>query len=130
MYLFAHQNFKPFIHSSIHLFIHPSIHSFIYLSIYAFIHLSISSLIHPSIHLFIHPSIYSFIQPFIHQSINPFFILKLISNVHRGETVLEEWNIDYKTDWDLWENIVALIIMTLIVLFLSYVQLRRIPKHK
>lgn len=32
--------------------------------------------------------------------------------------------------WGLWENIVALASMFVILMFLAYVQLRRVPKYK
>ena len=39
-------------------------------------------------------------------------------------------NIDYDTQWDLWQNIVALAAMTVGFLAIGYIQLRRIKKYK
>ena len=43
---------------------------------------------------------------------------------------LERNDIAYKTTWDLWVNIVALAAITAGLLFIAYIQLRRIKKLK
>ncbi|XP_055335659.1 broad substrate specificity ATP-binding cassette transporter ABCG2-like [Paramacrobiotus metropolitanus] len=45
-----------------------------------------------------------------------------------GDQYLQQQNIKFDVPWDLWQNIVALASMALILLFLAYVQLRRIKK--
>lgn len=42
---------------------------------------------------------------------------------------MRENGIKYETDWDLWQNPMALGIIIIGVLMLAYVQLRRIPKY-
>ncbi|XP_071951994.1 broad substrate specificity ATP-binding cassette transporter ABCG2-like [Antedon mediterranea] len=46
-----------------------------------------------------------------------------------GEAYMDQQGIDYST-WGLWQNQMALGIMILVLLTLSYIQLRRIPKYK
>ncbi|XP_064633854.1 broad substrate specificity ATP-binding cassette transporter ABCG2-like [Lineus longissimus] len=45
-----------------------------------------------------------------------------------GNTYLEQQGIDYKTEWDLWVNIVALSAMVVIIMTLAYFRLRFINK--
>uniref|UniRef100_A0A2C9JZH5 ABC transporter domain-containing protein n=1 Tax=Biomphalaria glabrata TaxID=6526 RepID=A0A2C9JZH5_BIOGL len=47
-----------------------------------------------------------------------------------GNDHLTNQKISFETKWDLWQNEVALVIMTVIFLILAYVQLRRIQKLK
>ncbi|CAF1991935.1 unnamed protein product [Rotaria magnacalcarata] len=47
-----------------------------------------------------------------------------------GADVLSGFNIDHGTDWDLWKNCVALSVITVGFLILTYVQLRRMKKTK
>ncbi|XP_041365025.1 broad substrate specificity ATP-binding cassette transporter ABCG2-like [Gigantopelta aegis] len=47
-----------------------------------------------------------------------------------GASYLDTQGIKYVTVWDLWKPVVALIIMTAILLTLTYVQLRRLKKWK
>lgn len=47
-----------------------------------------------------------------------------------GIEYLEKQGINYETAWDLWQNIMALGIITIGIMFLAYIQLRRIPKLK
>ena len=47
-----------------------------------------------------------------------------------GNAYMITQGIEFSTAWDLWENIVALVCMTIIFLILSYIQLRRIKKYK
>ena len=47
-----------------------------------------------------------------------------------GEDYMDLQNIDYDTQWDLWQNIVALAAMTVGFLAIGYIQLRRIKKYK
>jgi len=49
---------------------------------------------------------------------------------YKGEDILNDQKIDYLKSWDLWENFLALIIMTFVFFVLSYVQLLRIKKTK
>ena len=43
---------------------------------------------------------------------------------------METQDIDYDTHWDLWQNIVALVGITVGFLAIAYIQLRRINKYK
>ena len=47
-----------------------------------------------------------------------------------GTTYLTQLGIDHETAWDLWHNMLALGIIVIGLMFLAYVQLRRIPKLK
>lgn len=47
-----------------------------------------------------------------------------------GSEYLKDQDIDYKTNWDLWKNILALGIMTVGIGLLGYIQLRRMKKLK
>lgn len=47
-----------------------------------------------------------------------------------GTAYLEKQGIKYETPWDLWQNIMALGIITIGIMLLAYIQLRRIPKLK
>ncbi len=47
-----------------------------------------------------------------------------------GSEILTELNIEHSTSWDLWKNFVALALITIGLLILTYVQLRRIKKTK
>ncbi|KAH9519810.1 ATP-binding cassette sub- G member 2 [Bulinus truncatus] len=47
-----------------------------------------------------------------------------------GDDYLQKQQISYDTQWDLWQNEVALVIMAAAFLLLAYVQLRRIQKLK
>ncbi|CAF3296178.1 unnamed protein product [Rotaria socialis] len=47
-----------------------------------------------------------------------------------GADVLSGLNVDHGTDWDLWKNCVALSVITVGFLTLTYVQLRRMKKTK
>jgi hypothetical protein len=47
-----------------------------------------------------------------------------------GKDVLEEKQLDYKTDWDMWKNFFALTMMTIGLLPLAFVQLLRMKKTK
>lgn len=48
----------------------------------------------------------------------------------RGEQVMNDLDIPYGTTWDLWKNFLALVIMTLLFLILTYIRLVRIKKTK
>lgn len=58
----------------------------------------------------------------------------LSNNTHicpvKGEQVIDDLNLAHGAPWDLWKNIVALIIMSIILLVLTYIQLIRIKKTK
>ena len=47
-----------------------------------------------------------------------------------GSEYLTEQAIAHETAWDLWQNIMALGIITIGLMLLAYVQLRRIKKFK
>ena len=47
-----------------------------------------------------------------------------------GEAYLDNLDVDYEDNWDLWQNIVALLCMTVILLTGAYIQLRRVNKYK
>jgi hypothetical protein len=47
-----------------------------------------------------------------------------------GLDILQQQNIAYSSDWDLWKNFVALGGMTLGFLILAYIQLLRMKKTK
>jgi ATP-binding cassette subfamily G (WHITE) protein 2 len=47
-----------------------------------------------------------------------------------GKDVLEQKKIDYKTDWDMWKNFLAIAIMTLAFFILAFIQLLRMKKTK
>jgi len=47
-----------------------------------------------------------------------------------GKEVLEQKKIDYKTDWDMWKNFLAITIMTLAFFILAFIQLLRMKKTK
>ncbi len=47
-----------------------------------------------------------------------------------GSDILTELEIEHSTSWDLWKNFVALALITIGLLILTYVQLRRIKKTK
>ena len=52
------------------------------------------------------------------------------SDPNAGNAYLESMDIPYESDWDLWQNIVALAGMTGGLLILTYVALRMINKYK
>jgi ATP-binding cassette subfamily G (WHITE) protein 2 len=60
------------------------------------------------------------------------FCLSNMTNVcpMTGKDVLEQKKIDYKTDWDMWQNFVAITIMTLAFFILAFIQLVRMKKIK
>jgi ATP-binding cassette subfamily G (WHITE) protein 2 len=47
-----------------------------------------------------------------------------------GLEILQQQNIEYSSEWDLWKNFVALGGMTAGFLILTYIQLRRMKKTK
>ena len=47
-----------------------------------------------------------------------------------GEQVLKQQNISYDTAWDVWKNLLAIVMMTLAFLFMTYIRLLRIKKVK
>jgi len=47
-----------------------------------------------------------------------------------GLQILQDQNIEYSSEWDLWKNFVALGGMTAGFLILTYIQLRRMKKTK
>lgn len=47
-----------------------------------------------------------------------------------GEQYMTQQGIPHGTPWDLWQNIVALLSISLGFLALTYIQLRRIEKYK
>jgi hypothetical protein len=47
-----------------------------------------------------------------------------------GAEFLEDQDIDHKTHWDLWSNIMALGLMAIGIGLLGYIQLRRMKKLK
>jgi ATP-binding cassette subfamily G (WHITE) protein 2 len=47
-----------------------------------------------------------------------------------GEQVLTERHIDHTNQWDMWKNFLALSLMAIVFLLLSYIQLLRIKKYK
>ena len=67
-------------------------------------------------------------------TINEFKNLKfcLSNNTHIcpivGEQILTQRNIPYATDWDVWKNLLAIAIMTVACLILTFIQLLRIKK--
>ena len=48
----------------------------------------------------------------------------------RGEEILGQRDIPYRNDWDMWKNLVALIIMIFIFLTMAFIQLLRMKKVK
>ena len=57
--------------------------------------------------------------------------IQLVSSVSRaGEELMDTLKIDYETDWDKWQNIMALGILLCGYLALAYFQLRRIKIYK
>jgi ATP-binding cassette subfamily G (WHITE) protein 2 len=48
----------------------------------------------------------------------------------KGEEILSRRHISYSTNWDIWKNIFALLLITITFLILSYIQLLRIKKLK
>lgn len=47
-----------------------------------------------------------------------------------GQSVLEEKNIAYETTWDVWQNFLALTMISILFLILSGIQLFRMKKTK
>ena len=47
-----------------------------------------------------------------------------------GSDYLTEQGVAHETDWDFWQNIFALGVMVIGLMFISYVQLRRVKKLK
>lgn len=47
-----------------------------------------------------------------------------------GEDFLKQQDIDYKSDWDLWKNIFAIVMIGIGMETLAYIQLRRMKKLK
>lgn len=47
-----------------------------------------------------------------------------------GEQVLIDRDIPYETNWDLWKNFIALIVMIVVFLLLAFIQLLRMKKVK
>ncbi|UJR24857.1 hypothetical protein I4U23_006226 [Adineta vaga] len=60
--------------------------------------------------------------------------LCLTNNTHicpmKGEDILVQRNIPYENNWDMWKNLVALIIMIIIFLLMAFIQLIRMKKVK
>ena len=61
---------------------------------------------------------------------NTFNSSSCICSSDSGNGYMISQGIEFSTAWDLWENIVALVCMTIIFLIISYIQLRRIKKYK
>ena len=59
-----------------------------------------------------------------------FFLLPSRSRAPLGEDYLDLQEIAYDSAWDLWQNIMALGIMTVAFLTFAYVQLRRVNMYK
>lgn len=47
----------------------------------------------------------------------------------KGEHILDNYNIDYSTTWDLWKNIVALAAMTFFFFALTFIRLLRVQNR-
>ncbi len=47
-----------------------------------------------------------------------------------GEQILTQRDIPYATNWDVWKNLLALILMIIIFLIMAYIQLLRMKKVK
>ncbi len=47
-----------------------------------------------------------------------------------GEEILLQRHISYSTSWDIWKNILALLLITITFFILAYIQLLRIKKFK
>jgi ATP-binding cassette subfamily G (WHITE) protein 2 len=47
-----------------------------------------------------------------------------------GEQILTQRDIPYATNWDVWKNLLALILMIMIFLIMAYIQLLRMKKVK
>ena len=54
----------------------------------------------------------------------------LLDRIVTGSQYLTEQGIAHDTAWDLWQNIMALGIIAVGLLFIAYIQLRRIKKLK
>jgi ATP-binding cassette subfamily G (WHITE) protein 2 len=69
-------------------------------------------------------------------AINEFRNLTLCLSEHidiclmTGEQVLSRRHISYSTNWDIWKNILALLLIATIFFILAYIQLLRIKKFK
>ncbi|CAF0933430.1 unnamed protein product [Rotaria sordida] len=48
----------------------------------------------------------------------------------KGEDILSHRHISYATNWDIWKNILALLLISLIFFIMAYIQLLRIKKFK
>jgi ATP-binding cassette subfamily G (WHITE) protein 2 len=47
-----------------------------------------------------------------------------------GEQILTQRDIPYTTNWDIWKNLLALILMIMALLIMAYIQLLRMKKVK
>ena len=47
-----------------------------------------------------------------------------------GEEIMDEYKIEYTTAWDLWKNFVALVLITIGIFVIAYIQLLRMKKLK
>jgi ATP-binding cassette subfamily G (WHITE) protein 2 len=69
-------------------------------------------------------------------AINEFRNLTLCLSSHSdtclitGETILSQRHITYSTSWDIWKNILALLLIILIFFLMAFIQLLRIKKFK
>ena len=69
-------------------------------------------------------------------AINEFRNLTLCLSPHSsiclttGEEILSRRHITYSTNWDVWKNILALLLITLIFFLMAFIQLLRIKKFK
>jgi hypothetical protein len=48
----------------------------------------------------------------------------------KGEDVLSRRHISYSTTWDVWKNILALLLISAAFLLMAYIQLLRMKKYK
>jgi hypothetical protein len=68
--------------------------------------------------------------------VNEFVGLKMATSIGfgnetvDGETVLTTEKIDYQSSWDLWKNLLALSLITVIFFVLAFVQLVRMKKTR
>jgi len=69
-------------------------------------------------------------------AINEFQNLTLCLSSHSdlclmtGEEILSRRHISYSTKWDIWKNILALLLITITFFLMAYIQLLRIKKFK
>ena len=75
------------------------------------------------------PTLYDFFNTFVRMSTEMNFHVFFVSlDSEQGNVYLSEQGIEYETDFDLWQNIMALLIFAAFFLILTYIRLLTMNK--